>query len=329
MVDAYLRSDSTASTAPLSEWPADRLAMLLATIDTSVDPRKPWSAQRWAAATLLLTDTALQQDENLQGQAFVFVNFATGILALSLRTDMDARRPFARAWYQSLARYLRARNEPDAARELLALGRQRMRGDAAILAESGLVAEWAASEHAYVFRGRPVTKDRLERAIDIDRTRQERTRMLNDALQWLRESRRLEPGSDLLDLHLGRVHAMRGDDAEALGLLAAVAARTPDAATAYLAETFAGGVHERAGRLDEAAAAYRRALSRYPRGHAACIGLSEVLHRTGQPDEARGILSALLLETRGRTIEPRWWYLYDPPGVSEQRLDELRKAVRR
>ena len=109
-------------------------------------------------------------------------------------------------------------------------------------------------------------------------------------------------------MHLGRVQALREEDDEAVLLLDRVLGASDDDATAYLAAVFMGGLRERQGRLDDAAAAYRAAMARFPVGHSAYVGLSEVLQRAGKVDEAREVLRNLLSESIGPTREPLWWY---------------------
>ena len=130
-------------------------------------------------------------------------------------------------------------------------------------------------------------------------------------------------------VHLGRVQALLFDDAEALTTLRTVLARTPSNDLAYLAAIFIGAVHDRQDRLDDAAAAYRAALERVPAGHAARVGLADVLRRSGRVDDARGVLQALATERSNGTHDPMWWYIVEPPGAADWRMAALRAEVRR
>ncbi len=69
-------------------------------------------------------------------------------------------------------------------------------------------------------------------------------------------------------------------------------------------------------------------MTHVPVGHAAHIGLSEALQRTGKSDESYAVLQSLLQESVGPTDEPLWWYQFEPADVADARLDGLRKEVR-
>jgi hypothetical protein len=129
-------------------------------------------------------------------------------------------------------------------------------------------------------------------------------------------------------LHLGRVETLRDKEKDGLAHLEQVFSATGDAGAAYLAALFSGAAHERLRRPDAAEASYRRAIERYPAGQAAYIALSEILQRTGRPVESRAVLHSLLETKAGSVGEPLWWYLVDPPGVSDERLAGLRREVR-
>jgi hypothetical protein len=129
-------------------------------------------------------------------------------------------------------------------------------------------------------------------------------------------------------VHLGRVLALRYDDEAAAVILGRVSTSGKDAESAYLASLFLGGLHERQGLMEAAIGAYRVAVSRLPSAHAAYVGLSEVLQRTGQRDESRAVLLIPLTEKAGPAEDPFWWYHFDRPGVAEQRLESLRADVR-
>jgi predicted Zn-dependent protease len=165
--------------------------------------------------------------------------------------------------------------------------------------------------------------------LDLHATSKRRVASLASAAQWLGDAAALDPGNDLLHVHLGRVQALRFQDEEATRILGSVLATTRDDATAYLAGVFIAAVRERQNRLPDAAAAYRAALERFPRGHAARIGLSHVLQQDGKGDAAREALANLLGEAGGATREPLWWYTFEPAGVADSRLDALRQEVRR
>lgn len=139
----------------------------------------------------------------------------------------------------------------------------------------------------------------------------------------------LEPGNDEVSLHLGRVRALGFADDEALSILRGVSERTQSSGRAYLAALFIAAVHDRQDRLEDAAASYRVATARVPGGHAARVGLADVLRRSGKLDEARDVLRALVTERPEAKQDPLWWYILEPPGKADERLAALRAEVRR
>jgi tetratricopeptide (TPR) repeat protein len=200
--------------------------------------------------------------------------------------------------------------------------------DPEILRESGLLAECAATIYAssQAEAGRSWTGGDgrvLGQVLDRRRT------WLDDAATWLGRAAALEPGNDEVLVHLGRVRALKFEDAEALSTLGAVLERTRSDDLGYLAAIFIGAVHDRQGRLEEAAGAYRAALDRVPRGHTGRVGLADVLRRSGRVDEARGLLRALVADQAEGIREPFWWYVLEPPGMADARLAALRTEVRR
>jgi tetratricopeptide (TPR) repeat protein len=328
MLAAYQRGDEANSIDALLFLPDERVDRLLALINSSKDPFAPWDQRRRGLAVMLHTDLALR----LSALAYTAaaerqLDIATNLLTTFARTETDATRAFLDQWYYTLSRYLRSRDSPYAAERLLSKGRASFADSAAILYESGVLAEAMATD--YALAGATVHFSRRGGVrFDLDAVLHDRLGHLRDAERWLRQAAALDPDNDLLRAHLGRVLALLKQDAEAVRVLDGVRDRTSDDATAYVAGVFLGGLRERQAGLTEAAEAYRRAIERFPLGHAAYIGLSEVLQRSGKGDESRDVLHTLLAETTGPTREPLWWYQFDPPGIAEGRLAALRAKVR-
>jgi hypothetical protein len=94
-------------------------------------------------------------------------------------------------------------------------------------------------------------------------------------------------------LRLGFFEHRRGDGKAALEHLAAAALGDDDGSRVYLAHLFAGWTHERAGRMDEAIAAFRRALEAV-NGLSAALGLAVRLYAEDRRDEADQVVRAAL-----------------------------------
>jgi hypothetical protein len=329
MIDAYAAGDEAASVGLMLEWSHEQLDRAVSLIDSGQDAYAPWPARRFGLAAMLHTDAALRLSHYLAtNDSRHHVEIAARVWALGARLHRAAVQPVAQRWYLAVSRCLRDRNALYGAEQLLEIGRDRMPGDPVILNESGTLAEAFGTTFALadtaVLRVSARGMD-----LDLHATSKRRVASLASAAQWLGDAAALDPGNDLLHVHLGRVQALRFQDEEATRILGSVLATTRDDATAYLAGVFIAAVRERQNRLPDAAAAYRAALERFPRGHAARIGLSHVLQQDGKGDAAREALANLLGEAEGATREPLWWYTFEPAGVADSRLDALRQEVRR
>ena len=338
MLAAYAEGDAASSVEGVLALSQQRLARdwsgltrALFTINTrGIDPHAPWDARRYALAVMLHTDAALRAAGNTYGdEAFVQLQVAADLLQLGVNCAPDRFRSLAPRWYVALSRLLRDRTVLGAAEAILELGRTRLENEPAIFGESGQLAESIATIYALsqMDSGKSWTAGADRRVLGrvVDR----RQAWLADAATWLGRASELEPGNDDTLLHLGRVRALRFDETEALTTLAGVLERTPSDDTAYLAGIFIGAVHDRRDRLDDAAAAYRAALERVPGGHAGRVGLADVLLRSGRVDEARQLLLALVTEGSERAREPLWWYILEPPGIADARVEALRAEARR
>lgn len=337
MLDAYADGDAAGSIEAVLDLSRRRLARdwtgltrALYNINTrGIDPHAPWDARRYALAVMLHTDAALRMAGETRGdEAFVQFQVAVDLLQLGVRCAPGRFTSLAPRWYVALSRLLRDRTVLGAAEALLELGRTRLENEPAIFAESGVLAESVATIYAWSQLEARTSWTAGDDRLLLRQVTDRRQAWLNDAANWISRAADLEPGNDDTLLHLGRVRALRFDEAAALTTLGTVLERTPSDDTAYLAGIFIAAVHDRRDRLDEAAASYRRALGRVPGGHAGRTGLADVLRRSGKLDEARGLLLALATERSGRVQEPLWWYILEPPGMADDRLAGLRTEAR-
>ena len=259
MLAAYAEGDAAGSIEAVLRLSQQRLARdwtgltrALYSINTrGIDPYAPWDARRYALAVMLHTDAALQAAGDTYGdEAFVQFQVAADLLQLGVRCAPDRFTSLAPQWYVGLSRYLRDRTVLGAAEALLELGRSRLQDDPAILGESGVLAESIATIYALSQMDTRTSWASSDDRLFLRRVTDRRQAWLNDAASWLGRAADLDPGNDEVLLHLGRVRALRFEDAEALSTLGTVLERTPSNDMAYLAAIFTGAVHDRRNRLE-------------------------------------------------------------------------------
>lgn len=325
MVDAYAAGQSAEGLDALALWHVSRVRDALGKANSSDDPRRPWDERRYRVSVMVHTDVALLRDggNGVDGDR-AHLEIASRLLAVGTRQH-GGLRAFASRWYTAVSRALRDRSRTDIAPRLLALGREWLVNDAAVLYESGTLAESLATDYAFA--------DSVEagsrRGPDLKQVLSRRATHLAQAAVWLEEARTLDPADELIRLHLGRVHALRLEDDKALRMLSDVLTQTKYEWTAYLAAMFIGAVHERQSDLQGAAAAYRVALAKMPRAHAANIALSHVLSQVGSTAEAAQLLRNFVAPSVADPADPRWDYHFEPARLVAQRLYNLRAEARR
>jgi hypothetical protein len=120
---------------------------------------------------------------------------------------------------------------------------------------------------------------------------------------------RARPDDPEARLRLGRLLQQRGDR-ESVEHLQQVAASAGADATA-LALLFLGEWHDKAGRLQEAVAAYRQAAAAAPHSQAACLALAQALARSGDSVRARETVETGLTAAGG--LDP--FLTYERPAL--------------
>jgi tetratricopeptide (TPR) repeat protein len=326
LVLAYAGGEDQAIVGIL-DWNRRWLDEALRFLNKASDPWQPWPLSRIAAATMLHTDAArrlLEADKT--ADADIHLDLASRLLQRTVETP--ELRHFAGLWYVAMSRYLRRNLELSLAERLLESGRDRLPGDARVLRESGVLQELLA--------GRPslstlpeVSGSTRETAAAVAGMVSRRTSHLGVAETLLKSSLRADPSDAETRLHLGRVLMLQDNEAQAVAMFSALRSDSADPDVAYLAHLFAGGAHEREGRLELAAAAYREAVAMVPAAQAAYIALSHVLQRSGRTDEARAINARLLAEPRKPRYDPMWTYFFVAVEAVHDRLAELRLEARR
>ena len=287
------------------QWKQDRLNGAISLINTLHDSIRPWPADVLRSATILHTDAAIRRmDEAAVDGAFFHFSIAFDFL----QRGGPALRSFASRSVLAVSRLMRSRGRVLDAEKFLEM----------------FSTEWptAAPDIATLTPERIVRRDPLDEVLTNRRARLER------AEEWFRASLRANASTVMARLHLGRVQMMRRANEEALALLRGVVESTDAPATAYLAAMFTGALHEREGRLTEAALAYEQAIGRFAQGHSAYLALSGVLQRAGRGDESRAVLVKLLTENPDTRREPWSWYFIEPGQITRERLELVRREGR-
>ena len=309
----------------LLTWEETRLAKAIGAIDSKADPNRPWGDRFLRSGSLLQTAAALEALRTSAGDR-IMLHF--NLAVEHLRRGSAALGPFASRWYYAVSRFLRSENQLTLAQQIMAAGRTALPSDPLVLYESATIEELRATEWQsarIAVRGGSGSSFRDANALDD--ILKDRAARLQNARGWLRQSVAAMP-TTLSRLHFGRVLMMTKEDEEALLQLEGVRRETTDRAIQYLTYLFIGAVHERKGRLDDAAGAYRQAIECFPEGDVAYIALSEVLQTAGHGDEARTVLRDFLNPRDGRH-EPWSWYFLEPRSVARERIDALYAEGRR
>jgi tetratricopeptide (TPR) repeat protein len=335
----YCAGDPTAIDK-LLQWDHEALLDAVTLINTGADETRPWSLTDLKAAVLMHTAGAMQllREEKPDADLSFQLDLASRVLVrgadpqlghLEPRIEMQIVevRAFASRWYVATSRLLLHSTRFNAVHNLLALGRKRLPGDAAVLFESGTMEEFIATHPS-----RDISRD-LAGRMSLSHSDSVANDLLKDhgnqliaAERWLRESMTRDSSRVFTQLHLGRVLMLLGRDDEAVRLLDAVAATSPE--HAYLAHLFRGAIEERRGSLDAASDFYRAAAAIDASRQVAVIALSQVLQRQGRGEESRALLE-LLLKTGSADEDPRWLYFFERSKMVEERLEALFSEMRK
>jgi tetratricopeptide (TPR) repeat protein len=242
--------------------------------------------------------------------------------------DDPTHRAFARRWYEAMAGLAQGENRwgealdwaerglrdfPDSAEMLLVLG--------SIEETVGAQAVPSLSREALVD---PNTRQTRSNILHLREVREH----LEKAHRALRSAVAADPTLLEARLRLGRVAWRLGETGEARSTLEEVLSRKPDAATAFLAQLFLGGIDEDAGRLDDAARAYGAALALVASAQSARLALSHVRLRQGDAATARAeVEKAVGSAGRRPQPDPLWLYPWGPSVGVEDRLEALRREA--
>jgi tetratricopeptide (TPR) repeat protein len=148
-----------------------------------------------------------------------------------------------------------------------------------------------------------------------------------DAEELYRAALEIDPEIEEAHLRIGSILAEYGEDyeQEALEELGWVVEHSEDVYLVYLAHLFAGDVHRRGGRLEEAATAYRAAIATHPEWRTAHVSLSQVLFNAGDLEAAEKVES----ETPVGDKDVYSLYNLGQLRLFPDQLEELREQARR
>ncbi len=159
-----------------------------------------------------------------------------------------------------------------------------------------------------------------------------RDRHLAEAARLARVALATDPSATEASLRLGRVETERGHLVVASNILENVVAREATSAhERYIGLLLLGGVRERQGQREAAAANYQQAVTQWPEGQSARVALALVLRESGNLTGAGDIMTPLLSPRveRVRITDPWANYLLGPIPFGDLVLEALRVEVRR
>jgi tetratricopeptide (TPR) repeat protein len=132
---------------------------------------------------------------------------------------------------------------------------------------------------------------------------------LSEAARLFRRALQADPEHGEARLRLGRTLARLGRHQDAASELTKALDGAPEPLLQYYASLFLAAEEEALGRFDRARSMYERAMALVPGAQAPRLGLSQLIHRTGDRVAARRMLEPLL-EARDKAAEDDPWWLY-------------------
>ncbi len=326
---AAFRTGDDASAAAIAAWPGKRILAVIALAPPAAPGLPAWDPGQFKASAMMHTAAAFRLlDTSGPGDA-ALLHLEAGTALL--RRGGDGVHDFVGPWHTAITQRLLAGALLAPLEAFLAHAREQFPREPSILFLGGLFFEYAA--------GRPSLEDLapspermsqsgVEQA--FERTSRRRAERLDDAARMYGFALSANPQNAEALLHRARVEMLRAREADAMRLFQEVDAAAPARADLrYLAALFAGGLHERGGRFEDAAAAYRRAGSIVPGAQSARVALSEALRRSGRTDESIQILRDAVAARRPPVVDPWWTYILEGADATAARLTRLLAEARR
>jgi tetratricopeptide (TPR) repeat protein len=321
VVRKYQSGGTAAAIKEMSTWPQDRIAKVQATqfqpeavLNDLGASKAEWKPTTLRSGAMLHTEVAL---ELLRRRDLSQFQFHAGIADgwLSLADNRTAIPGGLRSrWNVAIARVLLLNGEFALADGYLDRLNTKIANDPAILLALGTAKESRASRIA---------------ADATDAHQRERDELRTAAAGFLERALTLDATLVEAHLRLARLAIDRGDAARAEKELAMVTSSTPPPTLSYLRHLWLGQIREQQKQWNDAAQLYVEAVKAQPDGQSAYVALAHILHATGQPAEAGGVMERWL--TRGVTspVADPWW-IY-PLGLDtrlEVRFDAIIAEVK-
>jgi tetratricopeptide (TPR) repeat protein len=146
-----------------------------------------------------------------------------------------------------------------------------------------------------------------------------------EARRFLADAVAADGSNALARLRLGRVLDRLGEREPARKELEEALRLSQQPEIRFLAQLFAGHLHEEEGRVPEAAEAYRLARVIDPGSQSAAVALAHVLQLAGEAEQARGALEPAVDPGRRTSRDAYWDYLMGNALHGEELVDALRR----
>jgi tetratricopeptide (TPR) repeat protein len=289
-----------------------------------------WRTDELRAAAMLHTDAG---ERSLAAHEFDLTMRQLGFGRVFVRSIEPAARDVAERWFVAVSRRLRLAGLVSPwAGEFLDAARSDIPDSAAILFESGIVAELSAAGAStlevrrsaevspHIGAAQPPT------VANLARQRFYRA-MLNDGAEWFRRTMALDSGNRWAPVHLARLLLALGRNGEAAVLLERVLAVSVADGPAHVARLLLARVHEEEGRPEAALRLYADAIHARPDAQSAYFAASLTLFRLARSEEARHRLREAVVRARRDTDDPWWAYLFDTSDAVHAALDALRRET--
>jgi tetratricopeptide (TPR) repeat protein len=156
-----------------------------------------------------------------------------------------------------------------------------------------------------------------------------RLEFLDDAAEHFRAALSADASLHEASLRLGNVDIQRGRDGDAERRLVPLAGMPGPTDVVYLARLMLGGIRERQGQVEAAAALYRDASQLLPEAPRAHVAQAHLLHASGDPSSARAIIGRLVEPSLRPADDPWSGYPVRFIATPHSSLDDLRREVGR